>query len=124
MKVTIFQAGKHLLVGAVATLFDLAIFTLLAIVMNSVAGKAISFLCSTMIKYWGNKHWAFAAHGYEAWHMEILKFTFITIVGLLLDVTAFWYFTKFFHASISVVLAAGVVAAWNFTGYKFLVFKK
>lgn len=123
MKV-VFQAVKHLIVGAVATLFDLVLFTLLAIFMNSLVGKAISFLLSTVIKYWGNKYWAFQKHGKENIHKEILGFFFITLVGLILDVGFFYYFAKIFIEPIAVIFAAAAAAAWNFLGYKLLVFKK
>src|SRR3989344_5833308 len=63
-----------------------------------------------------------------------LQFFMVTLVGLVIDVGFFYYFTKItgpqFGASnalwikISVIFAAIMAAIWNFLGYKFLVFKK
>ncbi len=134
MKIIVFQAVKHLIVGAIATLFDLAVFTLLAIVFNPLLSKGISFLFSTAIKYWGNKYWAFAKPEKENWRKELFSFIIITLVGLLIDVGVFYYFTNMLGpqfllsvalwTKVSVVMAAVVAALWNFLGYKFLVFKK
>jgi len=136
----VFQAAKHLLVGAATTVIDLKIFELLfwlllpAIFLPAVVIKAASFLLSTLLKYWGNKHWAFSRREREEVRKEILQFFGVTIVGLLLDVAAFYYFTAVLGSQFnmpaalwvktSVLTAAFVAAAWNFLGYKFIVFKK
>ncbi|MFI5206235.1 MAG: GtrA family protein [Candidatus Paceibacterales bacterium] len=136
----VFQAGKHALVGAFATVVDLKLFELLIwaagffFFLNPIIAKSISFIASTLIKYWGNKYWAFGKHEKEDIHKELISFFIITIIGLLLDVGAFWYLSKVvgvhFEVSthtwtqLSVIFAAIVAALWNFVGYKFLVFKK
>ncbi len=136
----VFQGAKHLLVGAVATVFDLKLFELLvwlfsfAVLLNPLVAKAISFLVSTGVKYWGNKYWAFGRHEKEDWHKELLHFFFITLLGLLIDVVIFHYFTKTLGprldvspvilTKLAVIFAALIAAIWNFLGYKLLVFKK
>lgn len=138
--VFIFQGAKHLLVGAVATVFDLKFFELLiwicsfAVAIHPLIAKGISFLFSTLIKYWGNKYWAFQKHEKEEMPKEILYFFFITLIGLMLDVICFAVFTGCYsmdycnapavQMKIGVIMAALVVALWNFLGYKFFVFKK
>ena len=136
----IFQAVKHLLVGAVATVFDLKIFEFLFFIFSisipfaSIFAKSLSFIISTFLKYWGNKYWAFQKHEKEDMHKEILQFFFITFIGLIIDVLSFYYFSKIFNSQIaipeaiwlkfSVIFAALVAALWNFLGYKFFVLKK
>ncbi|MBI3631380.1 MAG: GtrA family protein [Candidatus Staskawiczbacteria bacterium] len=130
----IFQAAKYFLVGVLATIVDLKLFELLIWGISPVISKGISFLISTSIKYWGNKHWTFEKPEKDGIKKEIFQFISVTVVGLGLDVGSFYYFTKImgpqFSApeniwiKLSVIFAALVAAIWNFLGYKFLVFKK
>ncbi len=136
----VYQGVKHLLVGAFATVVDLKLFELLlwalsffAIAIHPLLSKGASFLFSTGIKYWGNKYWAFGKHENEDWHKELLQFFCITLVGLLIDVGAFYFLTNMVPATtfspalwtkLAVILAALAAALWNFLGYKFIVFKK
>lgn len=136
----VFQGAKHLLVGAAATVVDLKIFEFLvwifslSFVVSPIFSKGVSFLFSTTIKYWGNKHWAFEHFEKENRLKEISQFFVVTIVGLALDVSAFFYFSNILGAQfnvpsalwtkLSVIFSAIVAALWNFLGYKFLVFKK
>jgi len=147
--VFVFQAAKHILVGAFATVVDLKVFEALVLLFTSFAGisiilKGISFLLSTSLKYWGNKHWAFSAPGgsasggeefeKEPLLKEVAAFFSVTIVGLILDIGLFFYFSKIMGpqfgvtlhiwTEFSVIFAALIAAIWNFLGYKFLVFKK
>lgn len=136
----VFQAAKHLLIGAAATVLDLKLFEGLALVLaivipsSWIVSKSISFLAATVVKYWGNKYWAFAKHEQEDLYKELLHFFFITLLGLLLDVGIFYYCTRIMGpqlgltpvvwVKVSVILAALIAALWNFLGYKLLVFKK
>ncbi len=126
MQLVIFQATKHLIVGAFATLVDLFLFEFLFFLfpVSSLMIKGVSFLFSTIIKYGGNKYWAFLQHEREDWHKEVMVFFVITLVGLAIDLIAFHYCAKVVDRRLAVVLAAAAAAAVNFTGYKFVVFKK
>lgn len=138
----VFQGAKHILVGAFATIVDLRLFELLAWIfalilpVSVIIAKGLSFIVATAIKFWGNKYWVFGKHD-EAQidtKKEVVQFFFITLVGLILDIAGFYYFTNIlgpqfgFSAVIwvklSVVFAAILAAVWNFIGYKFFVFKK
>lgn len=137
----VFQAAKYILVGIFVTIIDLKlfeflvwIFSLFLTAINPVISKGISFLISTYIKYWGNKHWTFEKPEKEGIRQEIFQFVIVTIIGLTIDVSSFFYFTKIMGPQLgtpedvwiklSVIFAALVAAVWNFLGYKFLVFKK
>lgn len=136
----VFQAGKHLLVGAAATVVDLKIFELIVwfsglfLMIGPLGAKSISFIFSTLLKYWGNKYWAFLQHEKEQMHLEMAKFFLITLAGLGIDLGAFYYATDVIGprgsipavlwVKFSVIFAALAAAAWNFICYKFLVFKK
>jgi len=135
-----FQAAKHFLVGAFAMVVDLKLFELLTwffgifILTSPLAVKGISFIFSTLVKYWGNKYWAFQKHEKEKLSKEIAQFFIITIIGLVIDILAFYYIAlvigpqflipSVLWVKISIIMAALVAASWNFLGYKFIVFKK
>ena len=131
----VFEGAKFFLVGAFATVVDLKLFELLIWIFPIyILGKVISFIISTLLKYWGNKYWTFKKHQKENVHREIIQFFSITLVGLAIDVSAFYYATKIIGPQfsmptaiwikLSVIFAALAAALWNFLGYKFLVFKK
>ncbi len=137
----VFQAAKYFLVGVFATIIDLKLFELLVWIFSfsfgtvaPITSKGISFLISTFVKYWGNKHWTFEKPEKENIGQEIFQFVVVTIIGLGLDIGSFLYFTKIIGPQLSapedvwiklsVIFAALVAAIWNFIGYKFLVFKK
>jgi putative flippase GtrA len=133
----IFQVAKYFLVGVFVTIIDLKLFELLVWIfapINPIISKAISFLVSTYLKYLGNKNWTFEKLEKEGIKQEIFQFFIVTIVGLGIDVSSFFYFTKIIGPQLgtpeniwiklSVIFSALVAAMWNFIGYKFMVFKK
>lgn len=135
----VYQAAKFLLIGAFAAVVDIKIFQLstwlfsLSIIVSPLISKGISFLIATLTKYWGNKHWVFQKHEKEG-IKEMAQFFIVTLIGLGLDLLAFYYFTKTLGpqfqmpikvwTELSIILAALSAALWNFLGYKFIVFKK
>ena len=136
----IYQLGKHLLVGAFATVVDLKVFEILIgffslfLFINPLIAKSASFIFSTALKYLGTNYWVFEKSEKENKKKEVAQFVTITLVGLIIDVSIFYYATKWLGPQFglsttiwiktSVILAAIAAAAWNFLGYKFLVFKK
>lgn len=136
----IYQAAKHLLVGTFVTIVDLKIFEFLVwffgilTLVNPLAAKAISFIVATLLKYLGNKYWAFQKHGREDLKREVAQFFYITLFTLVIDIGMFYYLTSSLGpqfgipiavwTKLSVILAGLSAATLNFLGYKFLVFKK
>ena len=137
----VFQAAKYFLVGVFVTIIDLKLFEFLVWIFSlsftaasPIVSKGISFSISVFIKYWGNKHWTFEKPEKDGIRREIFQFIMVTIIGIVIDVGAFFYFIKItgpqlgtpedVWIKLSVILAALVAAIWNFVGYKFLVFKK
>lgn len=134
----VFQAAKHLLVGAFIMVVDLNIFEFLFVVIFSGKGimsaKIVSFIAATFIKYFGNKHWAFQKSGAENIGREAAGFFAVSLAGLAVDAGIFYYLVKIagpqfaisptLWIKLSVIFAALASAMWNFWGCKFLVFKK
>lgn len=136
----VFQAAKHLIVGAFATVVDLKLFEFFVwtfaffFPVTPVLPKAVSFLFSTLLKYWGNKKWAFEHHENGNLVNEFLYFFVVTAVGMVVDLVVFYYLVRIIGSQLaipvevwlklSVIIAGAAAAVWNFTAYKFLVFKK
>ncbi len=136
----VFEGAKFFLVGAFCTVIDLKFFELLVwvftfiVFVDPLIFKSLSFIFATGLKYWGNKYWAFGKHENEDMGKEIGKFFAITLLGLAVDLSIFYYTTKVLGprfdlsvivwVKISVILSALGAAVFNFLGYKFLVFKK
>jgi len=134
----IYQAAKFFLVGAFSAVADIKFYQffewLLAFLLeSSIISKSLSFLIATAVKYGGNKIWVFQKNSKDEIKKEILQFTLITLVGLAIDVSAFYCATHFWRPNkipnhiwteISIIIAALIAAIWNFLGYKFIVFKK
>ena len=135
----VFQGAKFSLVGAVATIIDLKIFEFLVLPLDffvpfgQLTAKSLSFLTATFLKFWGNKYWAFSRPGKDNFRQEITSFFVVTFIGIVIDVSAFYYLRNIISVpaipvsawtKLSVIFAGLAAAFWNFLCYKFFVFKK
>jgi len=135
----IHQAAKFFLVGAFSAVVDIKTYQISALLLafiteGSIISKSISFLIATVVKYGGNKIWVFEKNGKDGIKREVIQFFIITLIGMIIDVATFYYFTKVMGPQfsmqtkiweeLSIIFAALAAAIWNFLGYKFLVFKK
>jgi len=135
----IFQAGKFLLVGALATMVDLGILNFLILISGIAKGgfyslfKGISFIVATCSKFLGDKFWAFEKTGKERMVKEFFQFFVVTLIGLLINVGSASLIVNVIGgqfglegkilANIGGIIAACISAIWNFLGYKYIVFK-
>ena len=137
----VYQLAKFLLIGAFFSVFDLIIFNFLlgyfGISREEIVRYAvfvvISFTIVTVIKYLGDKYWAFEKSGMEKPGMEITTYFVITLIsGAIQTASASFLFALipsiFGNAMVigNIAKIGGIVIAsiWNFLGYKFIVFKK
>ena len=134
------QAAKFFLVGALSAVIDIKVYQFSAwifglfILISPLISKSISFLAATVVKYGGNKLWVFEKNGKDGIKKEVVQFFTITLIGMIIDVATFYYFTKIvgpqfsmqpkIWEELSIIFAALVAALWNFLGYKHIVFKK
>jgi putative flippase GtrA len=138
---SIWQFAKFLLVGSSNVMIDMGVIELLQRFFSELVVKqfypvmvTVSFLISATNSFVWNKFWSFEKKDTKDKIGEAIKFYTVTVVGYLLKVgiASFiakgiapmfglehgaWNITADFTASI-------IVFAWNFLGYKFLVFKK
>jgi putative flippase GtrA len=98
------------------------------------AYKAISFLVANVNSFFWNKHWTFSGNPTKNGGQQFVQFLIVSVIGFLINI----FFTSFIFTSVShigainasqwglICGAIGSIAglAWNFIGYKLLVFKK
>lgn len=138
----LFQGTKFLLVGGLNTFIDLGVLNLLIFVFGTATGilfslfKGISFLVAVLNSYVWNKHWTFSSkdEGVGETGKEFVQFFLVSIGGLFVNVgTASFVvnvigpqfgFSLALWANIGAITAAFGSLAWNFLGYKLIVFKK
>ncbi len=142
----IYQVAKFILVGLLNTFVDWGILNLLMFLTSTVSGplypvfKGASFLVATSNSYAWNKFWTFKkpADDKEAIEKktagkEFLQFFIVSLVGFLLNVGVATLVVNVLGTPIGISeqLWANIGAlggtltglAWNFLGYKLIVFK-
>ena len=136
----ILQAAKFALTGVLNSFIDLGILNLLIVIFGISTGwlysvfKAISFCVSVINSYFWNKFWTFEKKKNGVVAKEFGQFFLIAgsgffinvgIASLIVNVVGPQFgLSPEIWANIGAIIAIICVAAWNFLGYKFLVFKK
>jgi len=96
--------------------------------------KAISFIIANINSYYWNKSWTFARSLAQKTKAEFLQFFAVSLVGFLLNVGIASYVFKAIDpvtnmnvdqwGLVGAAIGSIVGLAWNFLGYKFIVFKE
>ena len=138
----IWQAAKFILVGILNTLIDLGVLNLLILISGIATGlgysvfKGVSFTVAVINSYFWNKLWTFRKPKTAMPGKEFLQFFIVSAIGfginvgvasLVVNVIAnpfgFSGVSEQIWANIGAVIATLIAMAWNFIGYKFIVFK-
>lgn len=135
----VFQLAKFLLIGAFFALFDLVVLNGLLLWLGITAGflysvlVGVSFVIATTVKYIADKYWAFEKTEGLNIKFEFASFFIITIISGGIQVAVASYlvniigaqlgFSPLLWANVGKIAGIIVASAWNFIGYKFLVFK-
>ena len=135
----VFQFAKYATVGFANTAVDFGVLNFLMWLTDIYKGKeifflnSISFLLAMTHSYAWNKLWTFRAREKNVTG-QFLQFVGITLIGLLINgiivyMISTWVSPMLGLSNVAWVNLAKVIAtvvsfAWNFTGYKFIVFKK
>ena len=153
-KIPVFwQLGKFIVTGVLNFCVDLGILTLLTfffvayfkinakdLVISGVSFltfyslyKAASFVIANINSYFWNKYWTFHQEAGKK-TTEFTQFFVVSLIGFFINVAVasfvFKYFSTIGNLSSNqwglIGAMAGSIAglAWNFLGYKFIVFKK
>ncbi len=138
------QIAKFLLVGALNTFLDLGILNFLIFLVGTSTGltfsvfKGASFCFAVTNSYLWNKHWTFQAKrpetNQETSKKEFAKFFTVSGVGFILNVGIASFvvnavgpqfgIAEKVWANIGALVGVFVVMAWDFLGYKLIVFRK
>ncbi len=137
----LWQFTKCVVVGVLNTFIDLGVLNFLLWISqaNVKTGwiyaifKTISFSCASFNSYIWNKWWTFEK-GSQLKGKEFAKFYILTGIGFLINVGIATLLVKYVSVGfVAEKVWAGIIApliavlcgfVWNFTAYKFLVFKK
>ncbi|MDP3795357.1 MAG: GtrA family protein [bacterium] len=136
----IVQFTKFVLVGGFNTLLDFGILNLLSYVTGIYGGWKLAFIniagfsVAVTSSYFLNKYWTFKATANGVSGVEFFTFLLIAVVGfalnslILVAITTFvapppFGFGPQLWENVAKACATVVSMAWNFTGYKFIVFR-
>ena len=96
--------------------------------------KACSFVAANVNSYFWNRNWTFEATDTKKAGTEFMEFFLVSFIGFIINVIiASFVFTTFHLVGglsisqwglVGALAGSAVGLAWNFIGYKFLVFKK
>lgn len=135
-----YQFAKFLIVGGSNFLVDLSVLNLFIALTGIGAGfyaaafKAASFLMAMSWSFVWNKFWTFRATSIDRVSLQFAGFFAVSVLGLAINVGTFTLVNDAVgpRAGIdqrtwaSVAAAAAAIAGllWDFTGYKFVVFRR
>ena len=136
----LFQIGKYAAVGFFNTGIDFGVFNAMVLATKLeprgiVAGgfSAISFVIAVVNSYFWNKYWTFRKEG-GAKMGEFMQFVIVSLIGLIINFLYVSGMTKYIDpvyglnaqqwANMVKVTGIFISLAWNFTGYKFIVFRE
>ncbi|HHE67456.1 MAG TPA: GtrA family protein [Candidatus Parcubacteria bacterium] len=137
----VYQLAKFLLIGAFFAIFDLIILNFLLEYFGIAKEEklkysifvTISFVVATTAKYLADKYWAFEQKEKKEMGREFSKFFIITLISGGIQVGTASLIFSFVSPFLASSIVAGnigkiggitLASAWNFLGYKFIVFKK
>jgi len=135
----IYQLAKFILVGGFNFLIDMGVLNILIFATGISSGitqsffKFCSFTVAVFNSYFFNKHWTFKKGTVtKNASKEFVQFLVVSIVGLCINLLVDYVLVNNIGpkglnpktwAQTSGVAAAVAALAWNFLGYKFIVFK-
>ncbi len=133
------QIAKFAAVGGLNTLLNLGVLNLLIYIFSIAKGLpysifiAIAFIIANINSYFWNKYWTFGSKG-EVGVKEFGQFFVVSLVGFGISVGVASLVVNVIGpvggisdarwANIGALSATVGSLAWNFVGYKFIVFKK
>ena len=147
----LWQAAKFVLVGVLNTLVDLGILNILGLILGITTGfgfsalKGISFIVAVTNSYFWNKFWTFSSSvppsGTSDGQAEKSKvgkefsqFFVVSLIGFGINVGVAslvvivigpqFGLSEKIWLNIGAITATFFGMAWNFVGYKFIVFKQ
>ncbi len=135
---TAIQCGEFLAVGTLNTMIDFGTLNFLSWLTGIYGGARLApinvpgLLLALANSYLLNKHWTFKTPSHTRSGHEMGRFVLVSLVGMSLNTAILVALTRFTTAplaftpqlweNLAKALATGGALAWNFVGYKYLVF--
>lgn len=133
------QITKFGAIGAANTVIDFGILNFLSFKFQIFSGREltllniIAFSIAVINSYFWNKHWTFKSEQNNS-SRQFIEFVIVSIIGALINTGIVYLATTFIAPfggvskeiwlNIGKLAATFISLAWNFVGYKFIVFKK
>ena len=124
--------ARFLTVGAVGTLLDFSILTLLKLAgMPTLAANSLSFTAGLFNNFTWNRLWTFADAVKSDWRRQLAQFTLVSLVGLALNnlivlslegIFSLWIDAQWAYLPAKVI-ATGMVVFWNYFANRTWTFK-
>ena len=122
------QIFRYLFSGGVAFIVDFSLLYVLTDVCDVyyLLSTIISFIIGLIITYLFSISWVFNQRKLNNRLFEILIFSIIGGIGLLLTTFFIWLFTDILHVHylISKIVTTIIVFVWNFIAKKYILFTK
>ena len=121
------QFGRYLVVGGVATLFDIGLLVLLVSLfgMHPLIANIFGYALGTLVNYVLSVKWVFSTRNVRNRGAELAIFTVVGLGGLGINELTMYIGISLFLLDYRLVkiLAVGVQVFWNFFGRKILLFR-
>ena len=125
--------ARFLTVGAIGTLLDFSILTLLKLAeLPTLAANSLSFAAGLLNNFTWNRLWTFRDTVNIDWRRQLVQFTMVSLVGLGLSnlivlslegIFSTWLGSAQWSYLPAKVLATGVVVFWNYFANRTWTFK-
>lgn len=134
------QFGKFIIVGGLNTAIDIGVLNLLMWSFGIYQGSQIivfniiSVSLAIINSYFWNKYFTFGSKEKQKQAQEFATFVVVSIGGMIINTGVVYLLTTYLAppfglsqelwANGAKILAIGAAWIWNFSGYKFVVFRK
>jgi putative flippase GtrA len=130
-------ALKFGVIGLIAFFIDLGVFNLLRIgafgtghfFQSPVGASIVSVTVATLFTWVGNRYWTFRENRRKNYAMELLEFSAVAVVGLIINSGCLWIshyvmgYTSLLADNISKnVIGLGLATAFRFLAYRYWVY--
>ena len=126
--------SRFLAVGAVGTLLDFSLLTLLKLAgLPTLLANSLSFTAGLVNNFTWNRLWTFGDAIQPDWRRQLIQFTAVSLVGLALNNLIVLSLEGIFGTMLgqpdwgylpAKVIATGVVVFWNYFANHMWTFKK
>ena len=126
--------SRFLAVGAVGTLLDFSLLTLLKLAgLPTLLANSLSFTAGLVNNFTWNRLWTFGDAIQPDWRRQLIQFTAVSLVGLALNNLIVLSLEGIFGTLLgqpdwgylpAKVIATGVVVFWNYFANRMWTFKK